>query len=73
MDVLRNQIIERKVVELILGEAKFEETPYEYGETDAEAIDQTAGGHEESDIPEAVPEGGEATEGGKPEERPIRE
>ena len=72
MDSLQNQVIERKVIELILEHAKFEEVPYEYGGTDTEAISQAAGGGE-SDIPEAQPEAGEAAEGGKPEDRPMRE
>ncbi len=72
MDVLRNQIVERKVVELILEHARFKEVPYQFEETDAEAIDQAAGGRE-SDIPEAQQAAGEAAEGGKPEEPLIRE
>jgi hypothetical protein len=52
MDVLRNQIIERKVIELILQNAKFNETPYEFRRTDEEAINQSAGG-DQTDIPEA--------------------
>ena len=54
MDVLRNQIIERKVIDLILAHAKFKEVPYKPEGSDAEAIDQAAGGEEdESEIPEA--------------------
>ncbi len=54
MDVLRNQIIERKTVELILSHAKFKDVPFEMPSTDAEAIDQAAGGGDEEDaIPEA--------------------
>ncbi len=57
MDALRNQIIERKVVDLILGEATFEETPYEPEKSDSTAINRAAGGGEvESAIPEARPE-----------------
>jgi len=57
MDVLRNQIIERKVIDLILSQAEFEEVPYEPEEVRAEALDRSAGGGEpESDIPEAKPE-----------------
>ena len=60
MDVLRNQIIERKVVERILSHAKFKDVPWQPEETGAEAIDWAAGGGEpESDIPEAQPEGPE--------------
>jgi trigger factor len=48
MDALRNQIVERKVIELILAEAKFKEVPYQAQPTDTEAVDQAAGGeHEE--------------------------
>ncbi len=53
MDVLRNQIIERKVIERILEHATFKEVPYELRRTDEEAIDQAAGGGEHADIPEA--------------------
>ncbi len=43
MDTLRNQIIERKVIDLILESAKFKDVPYEIEGADAEAIDQSAG------------------------------
>ncbi|MBN2296931.1 MAG: trigger factor [Pirellulales bacterium] len=59
MDALHNQIIERKVIDLILDAAEFKEVPFKPEATDAEAIDQSAGGHDESDIPEAKPEGPE--------------
>ncbi|HUY93162.1 MAG TPA: trigger factor [Pirellulales bacterium] len=52
MDTLRNQIIERKTIDLILSEATFEEVPYVLEGADAEAVDQSAGG-EEAEIPEA--------------------
>lgn len=53
MDALRNQIIERKVIDLILAEATFEETPYEPERSDSTAINRAAGGGEsESGIPE---------------------
>ncbi len=60
MDVLRNQIVERKVIELILSHAQFKEVAYKPEGIDAEALDQTvAGGEEpESDIPAAKPESG---------------
>jgi trigger factor len=67
MDVLRNQIIERKVVDLIVGQAVFEEIPYQFRPGDAAAIDHAAGGGEHADIPEARPGSGEAAEGGRPE------
>ena len=72
MDALRNQIVERKVIELILEHAKFIEVPYEFERGETEAVDQTAGGRQ-TDIPEAQPEGGEAAPGGRPEDTPIRE
>lgn len=54
MDTLRNQIIERKAIDLILANAKFKDVPFELEPTHAEAIDQSAGGgEEETDIPEA--------------------
>lgn len=53
MDVLRNQIIERKVMELVQGEAKFVDEPYDPPKTTTEAIPFAAGGAE-GDIPEAV-------------------
>ena len=54
MDVLRNQIIERKVIDLILAHAEFKEVPYKpEGEAEAEAVDWSAGGEQESEIPEA--------------------
>ena len=75
MDALRNQIIERKVVELILANAEFTEVPYQSETANAEAISWTAGGGEpESDIPEAKPEHSEKQpehseeeQGGQPE------
>ena len=59
MDVLRNQIIERKVIELILEHATFKEVPYEFRRTDEEAVDHAAGGGEHADIPEAKYDEGE--------------
>lgn len=57
MDVLRNQIIERKVIELILAQATFKDVPYRPETVQEEAVDRAAGGGEpESDIPEAKPE-----------------
>jgi trigger factor len=55
MDSLRNQIIERKVIELVLSHAEFKDVPYKAGGAETEAIDQSAGGEEEeeSSIPEA--------------------
>jgi len=72
MDVLRNQIIERKVIESILAEARFHEVPYQFAAADSEALDHAAGGRM-SDIPQAQPESGLPAEGGRPAEAPIRE
>ena len=44
MDVLRNQIIERKTIDLIESEAKFSDTPFEFPKPDAEAIDHAVCG-----------------------------
>ncbi len=63
MDVLHNQVIENKVIDLILQNAQFEEVAYSPEETDVEALDLAAGGGEHSDIPEAKP-GGEPAQGG---------
>jgi trigger factor len=64
MDSLRNQIIERKVIDLILEHATFKDVPYEMEGDDAEAVDQTAGGEEV-----AIPE---AHHAGDPGEAPYR-
>ena len=61
MDVLRNQIIERKVIDLILANAQFKEVPYEIEESDVAALDFTAAGGDHSEIP-AAKAGGEPTE-----------
>lgn len=53
MDVLRNQIVERKVIERILEQAKFKEVPYEFHRTNDATVDRAAGGGEQADIPEA--------------------
>lgn len=44
MDVLRNQIIERKTVELITSQASFTDTPFEFQKPDTEAIDHAVCG-----------------------------
>ena len=57
MDAIRNQIIERKVIDAILEHAKFTDTPYDLPHPEVEAIDQSAGGGDiEHDIPEAQKE-----------------
>ena len=72
MDVLRNQIIERKVIERILEHATFKEVPYELRRTDEEAIDQAAGGGEHADIPEAKYDEGEEVPEARDEGRATR-
>jgi len=59
MDVLRNQIIERKVIDLILQHATFRETPYELHRADEAAVNHAAGGGQHADIPEAKYDEGE--------------
>ena len=44
MDVLRNQIIERKTIDLITSQASFTDTPFEFQKPDAEAIDHAVCG-----------------------------
>ncbi len=56
MDVLRNQIIERKVLELVQSEAQFKDVAYKADESNVEAIHFAAGGGGESVIPEATEE-----------------
>jgi trigger factor len=51
MDVLRNQIIERKVLELVQSEAKFKDEPYEPQKIETEAISVSAGGGPPVEIP----------------------
>ncbi|HWA97465.1 MAG TPA: trigger factor [Pirellulales bacterium] len=54
MDALRNQIVERKAIELILSHAKFKDVPYEIETPEAEALDEAAGGEVE-ETPTATP------------------
>jgi trigger factor len=72
MDVLRNQVIERKVIDRILENAVFHEVPYAVEEDDIAALDFAAGGGDRSDIPEAQPGGAEPAAGGRPEEARTR-
>jgi trigger factor len=44
MDVLRNQIIERKTVDLITSKAKFKDVPFEFPQPDTEAVDHAVCG-----------------------------
>jgi trigger factor len=72
MDVLRNQVVERKVIDLILGHARFKEVPYEMPGDEEEAIDKAVGGQQQ-DIPKAETEAAEPAKGGRPEEPPLRQ
>lgn len=54
MDVLQNQIIERKVLQLVQDNAKFADKPYAPEKLDIEALNLAIGGGEaEASIPEA--------------------
>jgi trigger factor len=53
MDVLQNQIVERKVLERVQAEAKFKDLPFEPSKSDVEAISVAAGGDVEA-IPAAA-------------------
>jgi len=57
MDILRNQIIERKVIDVVLKEATFKDVPFQMDKTDVEAVEESAAGGDEA-IPEAQPDGG---------------
>ena len=67
MDALRNQVVERKVIDLVLEHAKFKDVPFSPEGTDTEAIGQPHGVEEEPDIP-AVKQSGEAEQASAPEE-----
>jgi trigger factor len=56
MDALHNQIIERKVIDLVLSHAQFTEIPWKPAGAEVEALDQSAGGEDEpeEEIPEAT-------------------
>lgn len=69
MDALRNQIIERKVIDLITAEAEFTEIPFEAEKDETVAIDHAISGFEhEYEIPEAK-YGGDAEELRSPSDR----
>lgn len=53
MDTLRNQIIERRVIDLIVEQAQFNDVPFEPEAQAVEAIDFAVGGDPEAQIPEA--------------------
>jgi trigger factor len=71
MDILRNQIIERKTIDLVLQHAKFKDVPYKPESLETEAVDEAAGGGEETEdsIPEAK-HAGEAEPLRETKERP---
>lgn len=56
MDVLQNQIVERKVLERVQAEAKFNDEPYQPKQLDVEAIHFAAGGEGAEAIPAAKEE-----------------
>ena len=59
MDVLRNQIIERKVIERILADAEFKEVPYEPRRPTPRPSTRRPAAASTSDIPEAKYDEGE--------------
>jgi trigger factor len=61
MDALRNQIIERKVIDLITSHAKFKDVPYEPTKHESEGIEYFICGQSEVSIPVAK-HAGEAKE-----------
>ena len=65
MDALHNQIIENKVIDKIVAAAVFTEVPYDFETGETEAVDRSAGGHDE--IPEAKPEENEEPTEKEPE------
>jgi trigger factor len=62
MDVLRNQIVERKVLERVQKEAKFKDEKYEPPKVDTEAISMAAGGGSGAAIPSVTEAKEEADE-----------
>jgi trigger factor len=62
MDVLRNQIIERKVLELVQKEAKFNDEKYKPEKSDTEAIAIAAGGGIGGEMPVSTEEKEEGKE-----------
>ena len=53
LDSLRNQIIERRVIELVLEQAKFKDVAFDSEGGNTEAIDLAIGGGDQNDIPVA--------------------
>jgi trigger factor len=67
MDVLRNQIIERKTIDLITSQASFKDTPFEFQRPDAEAIDHAVCGAVVGE--EEIPTATQADAGPRPGQR----
>jgi trigger factor len=65
MDILRNQIIERKTIAMVLEHAKFKDVAFKPDSLETEAVDEAAGGDEAA---EAIPEAKHAGEA-----QPLRE
>ena len=53
MDSLRNQIVERRVIELVLEQAKFKDVAFDSEGGNIEAVDLAIGGGDQHDIPVA--------------------
>jgi trigger factor len=68
IDILRNQIIERKVIDLIQSHARFKDVPYEPSRPTTSAVDFAIGREEEAAIPVAK-HGGEQLELPRPVDR----
>ncbi|MGC4007004.1 MAG: hypothetical protein QM811_29325 [Pirellulales bacterium] len=54
MDILRNQIIERKTVDLVLSKATFKDVPFVSPAFETEAVDEAAVAGDGDAIPDAV-------------------
>jgi len=72
MDVLRNEIVESKVLNLILDHAQVTDVPYEFPRPTVATMHCYVGG-ESDEIPEAQPERGEPHPAARPPEPPVRE
>jgi trigger factor len=68
MDALRNQIIERKVIEKITSAAKFKDVPYQVEDNQVFAVDHIVSGVKDSVIPVAK-HGGETEQLREPADR----
>jgi trigger factor len=65
MDALRNQVVERKVIEAITEHAEFKDVPFTPREATEEAVDFAIGGESDTAIPQAK-HGGEAEQLSQP-------